>query len=109
MREEIYEQISKNKDFLELVKRRRKFTWLLTFIICFVYFLFILLIAFFPSFLSIRFADTNITLGMPFAIFVIFLCFLLTGVYVKKANNEFDAIIEKIKNSIKSERLGEEV
>lgn len=107
MRAEIYEKISKNEDFIKLVKKRRNFTWSLTFIICFVYFSFILSIAFFPSFLSIRLANTNITLGMPFAIFVIFLCFLLTGVYAKKANDEFDNLNEKIKNAINNEKSGE--
>lgn len=108
MNEAVYEQISTDENFIELTKERRKITWILTFIICFVYFAFILLIAFFPSFLSYRIFDSHITIGMPFGISIIFLCFLLTGIYIKKANDTFDRLTEKIKKNLQnSKNLGE--
>lgn len=97
-----YDLIGKDENFLKLVRKRRRFVWLLAGIIFFAYYSFILIVAFKPSFLSQKIGDSLITFGMPYGIGIIFLSFILTGVYVKRANGEFDALIEKIKNRIKT-------
>ena len=67
-----------------------------------VYFAFILTIAFDPSFLGTRISpDSVTTIGIPIGMLVIVFAFLLTGIYTKKANSEFDDLANKIKNSIK--------
>ena len=41
-----------------------------------------------------------ITVGIPVGIGVIVISFLLTGIYVKKANHEFDAILNRLKDDV---------
>lgn len=100
MNQVIYDNIRNNENFLKLVKTRRRFIWFLTCITLIAYYSFILTIAFNPSFLAQKFGDTLITYGMPFGIGVIFLSFFLTGIYVKRANGEFDTLVDKIKKEV---------
>lgn len=100
MNQAIYDKIRSDKVFLRLVKKRRNFIWSLTLIIFVAYYSFILLVAFNPSFLAQKFEGSLITFGMPFGIGIIFLCFILTGVYTKRANDEFDMLTNEIKQRI---------
>ncbi|HAJ87416.1 MAG TPA: DUF485 domain-containing protein, partial [Pseudomonas sp.] len=43
-------------------------------------------------------ADTVTTWGIPVGVGVIFMAFILTGVYVQRANGEFDRINQEILN-----------
>lgn len=61
------------------------------------YFTFILIIAFAPSiFATPVFEDGIITWGIPIGIVIILLSFFLTGVYVLRANTEFDHLTRDI-------------
>ena len=50
----IYKQIRKNHDFIELIKLRKKISWSLTAIVIFCYFTFIIIIAFAPALFAIE-------------------------------------------------------
>jgi uncharacterized membrane protein (DUF485 family) len=90
-------KIKNNPKFQELVKKRSLFAWILSAIILFVYYAFILIIAFYPEIFGTPIYDGAITtLGIPAGLFVIFLCFVLTGIYVKRTNGEFDALNKQI-------------
>lgn len=57
------------------------------------------MIAFEPKILGIPLsANTVTTWGIPVGIGVIFMAFILTGVYVQRANGEFDRINQEILN-----------
>ena len=43
-------------------------------------------------------ADTVTTWGIPVGVGVIFMAFILTGVYVQRANGEFDRLNQEILN-----------
>jgi uncharacterized membrane protein (DUF485 family) len=62
-----------------------------------IYFGFILLIAFNPAFFQTIVIGSNITIGVPLGVSIIIAAFALTGIYVKKANSDFDELSEKIK------------
>jgi uncharacterized membrane protein (DUF485 family) len=66
-----------------------------------IYFGYILLIAFAPGVLATPIGGGVTTIGIPIGLFVILSAFVLTGIYVKRANSEFDSItarlIEKVK------------
>jgi uncharacterized membrane protein (DUF485 family) len=67
-----------------------------------VYFAFILTIAFNPSALGTPISSDSVTtIGIPIGMAVIIFAFVLTGIYTKRANGEFDDLNNKIKNSIK--------
>ena len=92
-----YRRIYADPDFHALERKRSRFSWLLASIVMLIYFSFILVIAFAPELFAIPIIEVKlITWGIPVGLFVILLSFLLTGVYVYRANNEFDQITKDI-------------
>jgi uncharacterized membrane protein (DUF485 family) len=66
-----------------------------------LYLLFILLIAFKPELLGTRiFVDSPLTWGIPFGVGLILAAFVLTGIYVWRANSEFDRLNQEILNEV---------
>ena len=94
-------QILENPRFKSLVKKRNRFTATLIAIMLFVYTIYALMLAYFPTVLALPlWHGSLINIGIPFAIFVIVLTFGLTGIYIRKANNEFDIEIQKVLEEI---------
>lgn len=92
-----YRRIYADPDFHALERKRSRFSWLLASIVMLIYFSFILVIAFAPELFATPIIEGKIiTWGIPVGLFVILLSFLLTGVYVYRANNEFDQITKDI-------------
>lgn len=97
MSTDLYERVKSNPKFHQLVAKRSRLAWGLSLIILLIYFSFILLIAFAPEFLGQPISETSsITIGIPIGIFIIITAFMLTGVYVRKANKDFDRINKEI-------------
>ena len=95
--QEIYKKIRNHPDFLNLVQTRKRISWLLTTIIVFCYFTFIIIIAFAPSIFSQKiFSDSVITLGIIIGLLIILLSIFLTGIYVYIANKKLDEINNKV-------------
>lgn len=90
------EQIKNNPKFNELVKKRSRLAWSLSAVILAVYYAFILVIAFDPEVLGTSMGGI-MTVGIPVGVAIIVIAFALTGVYVKRANTEFDALTQQIK------------
>ena len=83
MSESISNKIQKNPKYLELVSRRDRLAWILSAIVCVIFFGFILMIAFAPGILTAPIAaDSVIPLGMPLGVGVIVVSCILTGIYV---------------------------
>jgi uncharacterized membrane protein (DUF485 family) len=62
-----------------------------------LYVAYILVIAFDPQLFGTRIsADSSITWGMPAGLGLIFSAFILTGIYVRRANGEFDELTAEI-------------
>jgi uncharacterized membrane protein (DUF485 family) len=64
-----------------------------------VYFGFILTIAFNKEILASKIND-GLTLGIPVGLGIIILAWLLTGVYVRWANNHYDKKVEELKKKL---------
>ncbi len=102
MNNEQVEAIKNDPNFQELVSKRTKFAWTLTVAMLVVYFAFILTIAFNPSALGTPLGDDSVTtVGIPVGVAIIVFAFALTGIYVRRANSEFDDLTAKIKKSAK--------
>lgn len=100
MKKEQVEAIKNDPNFQELVSKRSTFAWTLTIAMLVVYFAFILTIAFNPSALGTPLSsDSVMTVGIPVGIIIIVFAFILTGIYVRRANSEFDVLTEKIKKT----------
>ena len=87
--------------FRELVDKRTRFAWALSAAMLAIYFGFILVIAFAPQVLGTPIGGGVMTVGIPVGLFVIISAFVLTGIYVYRANSEFDPITLQIKEKVK--------
>lgn len=89
--EHLYKKINQNPAFHALQKKRSKFSWTLAALMLSSYYAFILVIAFKPSLFAIPVSpDSTVTWGIVAGLAVITVSFILTGVYVYRANGEFD-------------------
>jgi len=102
MQQEIVDNVKNNPKYHELVDKRTRFAWILSIIMLVIYYAFILVIAFKPTLLATKIsADSVITIGIPIGILIILSAFILTGIYVWRANGEFDLLIKQIKEDLK--------
>jgi uncharacterized membrane protein (DUF485 family) len=95
MEQDTYARIRSHPKFRELVESRGRFALRLSILMLAIYYGFILLVAFAPGVLGIPIFGV-ITLGIPVGILIIIAAFALTGVYVAKANTEFDELNQEI-------------
>ncbi|BDH47512.1 inner membrane protein YjcH [Salmonella enterica subsp. enterica serovar Choleraesuis] len=103
MNEPIYQRIEDSAQFRELVEKRQRFAGILSLIMLVIYIGFILLIAFAPEWLGTPLGpDTNVTRGIPIGIGVIVVSFVLTGIYVWRANGEFDRLNNAVLSEVKA-------
>ncbi len=105
MEQGIVTKVRSNPKYHQLVKKRSVFAWVLSAIVCLIYYGFILIIAFkekIGNILGIPLSEGSITtVGIPVGIFVIVSAFLLTGIYVWRANSEFDRLTKEIKDEVR--------
>lgn len=91
--EDLYRSIHADPLFHALEARRRRLAWTLTALVLLAYFAFILTIAFAPHWLAVPLSgDGPVTWGIVLGLAVIVVSFLLTGVYVRLANKQFDPL-----------------
>ncbi|HRO10233.1 DUF485 domain-containing protein [Amaricoccus sp.] len=91
------ERIAANPDYQTLRSTRLRFGWTLTIAMLIVYYGFILLIAFEKQLLAHRIGEGVMTWGIPIGFGVIVFTIIITGIYVRRANSEFDELSEKVK------------
>ena len=85
-----YDRVIQSPRFQELVRQRTKFAWTLTIVMLVIYFGFILLVAFAKPLLAMKIGGGVTSLGILLGLGVIIAAFVLTGIYVYRANSEFD-------------------
>ncbi len=103
MNDNIYQRIEDSAHFRELVEKRQRFATILSLVMLVIYVGFILLIAFAPGWLGTPLGpDTSVTRGIPIGIGVIVISFVLTGVYVWRANGEFDRLTKAVLHEVKA-------
>lgn len=91
-----YQTIERNPHFQELVRKRSSFGWMLSAAMLAIYFGFILLVGYEPKLLGIPMGSGVTTIGIPIGLVVIVSAFILTGLYVRRANAEFDSLTRTI-------------
>ncbi len=97
MGQESVDRILANPRFQELVAKRSRFAWTLSAIILVVFYGFILVVAFNPQVLAVPLgADWTLTIGVPVGAGIIVLSFLLTAIYVVRANGEFERLNREV-------------
>jgi uncharacterized membrane protein (DUF485 family) len=89
-------RIVRDPKYQELKTKRSRFGWWLALAMMIVYYGFILLVAFDKPFLATRLGDGVTTIGIPLGFGVIVFTVVITAIYVRRANREYDALTEQI-------------
>ena len=89
--------IAENPSFVALVRRRGRFVMYLTAATLVPYYAFILIAGFHPQLLATKITATStINVGWLVGVMLIVGTWLLTGLYVRRANREFDELAADI-------------
>ena len=89
-------KIQNHPKYLELRSKRNTLGVTLTILMLVVYYGYIDLIAFDKSFLAQPIGAGVTSLGIPIGMGVIIFTIAITGLYVRRANGEFDALTQEI-------------
>ena len=96
MQDPVVARIEANPKYQALKRKRGGFGWLLTLLMLLAYYGFIGLIAFDKEFLAQPIGSGVTTLGIPIAFGVIVFTIAITGLYVRRANGEYDRLTAEI-------------
>lgn len=88
--------VLRSPNFQTLVRERSRFAWTLSIVMLAVYLAFILLVAFAHELMATKIRGGPTSLGIVLGLAVIVFAFLLTGVYVSRANSRFDDLTRDI-------------
>jgi uncharacterized membrane protein (DUF485 family) len=100
MQDDLVQRIASHPDYQQLKARRSRFGWTLSIAMLVVYYGFILLVAFNKPFLAQRLGDGVMTIGMPIGLAVILFTVVITVIYVRRANAEYDTLAERITKAV---------
>jgi len=100
MEVDLARRIAAHPKYRELKAKRTSFGWWLTLAMMVVYYGFILLVAFDKEFLAQRIGSGVMTIGIPIGFGVIVFTIVITAIYVKRANREFDELTADIAKAV---------
>ena len=100
MQDDLIQRVVNNPQYQELKRKRSSFGWTLTWAMMIVYYGFIMLVAFNKSFLSQRMGEGVMTIGVPIGFGVIVFTVIITIIYVKRANSEYDDLTAAITKAV---------
>ena len=93
----VQERIRSNPKFAEMVGKRTRFAIILSLVVLVPYYTFMMITAFNPALLALPISDGSIiTIGWPVGVILVVGSWLTTGIYIRRANGEFDALNEQI-------------
>ena len=100
MDDDLVQRSARNPKYQELKAKRTSYGWWLTLAMMVAYYGFILLVAFNKPFLSQRLGEGVMTVGIPIGFGVILFTILITAIYVKRANKEFDDLTAEVTKAV---------
>ena len=100
METDLTARIANDPRYKELKAKRTSFGMWLTLAMMAVYFGFILLVAFNKPFLATRLGAGVMTYAIPIGFGVIVFTVVITAIYVRRANSEYDSLAEQISKAV---------
>jgi uncharacterized membrane protein (DUF485 family) len=95
--EEMVARIAANPKYEKLVNMRSSYSIIMTILVMCIYYGYILLVAYNKEFLAQKLGAGMVTsIGIPMGVGVILLTIIITNVYVRRANTEFDDLNAEI-------------
>ena len=95
MATDLVSRVMNDPNFIELERKRNGLGIRLSITMLVIYYGYIALLAFAKPFLGIIIGGV-VTLAFPIGLFVLFSAIVITGIYVNRANTEFDALTRKV-------------
>ncbi|KWI99755.1 hypothetical protein WM13_26355 [Burkholderia ubonensis] len=97
METSVIEQVTARRDYQQLVRARRRFSYVLTALMIATYYGFILLVALAPRVLATPlYRGATTTVGIAAGVAIILVAIGLTACYVLRANRSFDRAVAAI-------------
>lgn len=97
MSEAVYARIRANPKFRQLVESRGRLAWTLASIVLVGFYALVLTIAFAPGVIGSRVAPgSTLSVGIAAGLFQFVFFWLLTALYVSKANTSYDALTSEV-------------
>ncbi len=94
--QDVLDRVTKNPKFHEFIAMRSRYSIIMAIVSAAIYYGFILLVAFDKELLAKKVGAGVTSLGVPLGVGVIVITIVLTWVYVRRANTEFDATNDAI-------------
>ena len=91
-----HKRVLNNPKFQELVRERSGFAWMLSGAMLIIYYGFILMVAFAKPLLAAKVGSGVTSVGIVIGLGVIVSAFVLTGLYVQRANGRFDELTRNV-------------
>jgi len=95
-----FQSILNNPKFQELVSTRSRFGWSLSILMLVIYLGLIFLVAFDKPLLAQKFGGNTTSLGLVLGLAVIIAAFVLTAIYVVRANGRYDDLTDQVKQEM---------
>jgi uncharacterized membrane protein (DUF485 family) len=93
----MFESMRVNPQFQELVKKRGRFAWTLAATVLICFYGFVLMVAYQPAALGRPLTEGGmLTVGVAIELFLFIFFWLLSFIYVRRANGEFDRLTQEI-------------
>ena len=92
--QDVLDRVTKNPKFHEFIAMRSRYSIIMAIVSAAIYYGFILLVAFDKELLAKKVGAGVTSLGVPLGVGVIVITIVLTWIYVRRANTEFDATNE---------------
>ena len=97
MASDVVERIQSYPKFLKMVSIRNNYSIIMSIMMMVVYFGYILLIAFNKQFLATKVSEGAVmSVGIPMGLGVLVFTIIITAIYVRRANTEFDAMKDEV-------------
>jgi len=100
MQDSLVGKIEAHPKYAQLKQRRNKLGLVLTVLMLVVYYGYIALIAFDKPFLAKPLGAGVMSVGVPVGMAVIVFTIVITGIYVRRANSEYDQLTQDILKDI---------
>lgn len=100
MDHDLTSRIANHPSYKELKAKRTRFGLWLTVAMMVVYYGFILLVAFNKPFLAARLGNGVMTNAIPIGFGVIVFTVVITALYVRRANRDYDDLAEQVRKAV---------
>ena len=90
------DSIVNDQNFKDLVRETTSFAWTMSGIMLAVYLAFIFMVAFGKGAMASTIGGSSISWGIALGLAVIIFAFVLTGIYVARANSRFDDLTARL-------------